>query len=75
MGPDLALVLGDLPMKGGQTRRLHFGEGTDSDNDVYLGFCSNVVALSLQSGAHVVLIAPPQSGREPLQVNDDTPKP
>jgi hypothetical protein len=58
MGPDLSVVLSDVTVKAGQTRQLHFSQGTDTDGDVYIGFGSNVARSSLQPGARVVLISP-----------------
>ena len=59
MGPNLSLVLGDITVKPGQTRVLHFSQGADTDSDVYIGFGTPVAPASLQPGARVVLIAPP----------------
>lgn len=59
MGPNLSVVLSDVTVKAGQTRQVHFSEGTDTDADVYIGFGSNAARASLQPGARVVLIAPP----------------
>jgi hypothetical protein len=58
MGPDLSVVLSDITLNPGQTRQLHFSQGTDTDSDVYTGFGSTVAKASLQPGARVVLIAP-----------------
>lgn len=58
MGPDLSMVLSDITVKAGQTRQLHFSQGTDTDSDVYVGFGSAVARASLQPGARVVLISP-----------------
>ena len=59
MGPDLSIQLSDITLNAGQTRQLHFSQGSDTDSDVYLGPGStNVARSSLQPGTHVVLIAP-----------------
>lgn len=58
-GPNFSIELGDIPLKAGQTRQLHFSGGADTDSDVYLGFGTDAARSSLQPGAHVVLIAPP----------------
>jgi hypothetical protein len=59
MGPDLSVVLSDITIKAGQTRLLHFSEGTDGENDVYMGFGANIAHSSLQPGSRVILIQPP----------------
>jgi hypothetical protein len=61
MGPNLSVALSDITLKEGQTRQVHFSAGTDTDNDVYLGFGNVAARSSLQPGAHVVLIAPPDN--------------
>ncbi len=58
MGPDLSVVLSDITVDAGQTRALHFSQGTDTASDVFIGFGSNVARSSLQPGTRVVLIAP-----------------
>ena len=52
------MVLSDIAISGGQTRMLHFSQGTDTASDVFMGFGSNAARLSLQPGTRVVLIAP-----------------
>jgi hypothetical protein len=58
VGPNMSVQLTDITLKAGQTRQLHFSQGTDTDNDVYLGAGYNVAKASLQPGTRVVLIAP-----------------
>jgi hypothetical protein len=59
LGPDFSVVLNEMTVKAGQTRQLHFTQGTDTESDVYMGFGSAVAKASLQPGARVVLISPP----------------
>jgi hypothetical protein len=59
VGPNLSVELSDITLKPGQTRQLHFSDGTDTDADVYLGFGNVAARASLQPGARVVLISPP----------------
>jgi hypothetical protein len=58
MGPNFSVTLGDIAMTAGQTRTLHFSQGTDTATDVFLGFGSNVASQSLAPGTRVVLVAP-----------------
>jgi hypothetical protein len=58
LGPDASVVLGDISIKAGQTRLLHFSQGTDTDGDVYIGFGSTATQASLKPGTRVVLIGP-----------------
>jgi hypothetical protein len=58
MGPNFSVTLGDIGIEAGQTRTLHFSQGTDTPSDVYLGFGSNMAGNSLTSGTRVVLVAP-----------------
>jgi hypothetical protein len=58
MGPNFSVMLGDIAIEPGQTRTIHLSQGTDTPNDVYLGFGSNVAAGNLTSGTRVVLVAP-----------------
>jgi hypothetical protein len=59
LGPQMSVVLNDVSIKAGQTRLVHFSQGTDNDTDVYMGFGASVAHSSLQPGARVVLIQPP----------------
>jgi len=59
MGKDFSMVLGDITISAGQSRALHFSQGTDTSRDIFMGFGANAARLSLQPGARVVLIAPP----------------
>jgi hypothetical protein len=59
LGPNVSVELSDIALKPGQTRQLHFSNGADTDSDVYLGVGSTAVHSSLQPGARVVLISPP----------------
>jgi hypothetical protein len=40
LGPDLSVVLSDITANAGQTRQVHFSEGTGTDSDVFVGFGS-----------------------------------
>jgi hypothetical protein len=59
LGPDMSVALSDITIKPGQTRLLHFSQGTDGENDVYMGFGSTMANASLKPGSRVVLIQPP----------------
>jgi hypothetical protein len=59
LGPNLSIELSDITVKAGETRQLHLSDGTDTDSDVYLGIGSVAARASLQPGAHVVLVSPP----------------
>jgi hypothetical protein len=58
MGPDFSMVLSDITINAGQTRTLHFSQGTDTANDAFMGFGSNAARLSLRPGTRVALVAP-----------------
>jgi hypothetical protein len=58
LGPNMSVVLGDIPLGAGMTRTLHFSQGIDTPSDVYLGFGSNVASASLTPGSRVVLVQP-----------------
>jgi hypothetical protein len=58
LGSDMSIVLNDVSVSAGQTRQLHFSQGTDTPNDTFIGFGSAAARSSLQPGARVVLIAP-----------------
>jgi hypothetical protein len=57
MGRNLSVELSGVTLKAGQTRQVHFSDGTDTDSDIYLGFGNVAARTSLQPGTNVVLIS------------------
>jgi hypothetical protein len=61
VGPNMSVLLGDIPLAPGMTRTIHFSQGIDTQTDVFMGFGANVANVSLSPGSHVILIQPPDN--------------
>ena len=57
MGP-YSMTLEEIELGAGQSVTLHFSDGITTQQDVYLGFGSNVLSNGLKPGMRVVLVAP-----------------
>jgi hypothetical protein len=58
MGSVFEVQLGDIPIRSGGSVTLHLSAGTSTPTDVYLGGGSDLAGHALDTGEHVVLLAP-----------------